>query len=351
MSVFCVGINHRTAPVELRERFAMGEGDLPAALARLRAAGCADEAVWLSTCNRVELYVSSDSTRAELVRRFLMEASRIDGDPLGDALYLLREPESLEHLFRVASGLDSMVLGETEILGQIKRAYELARKHGHTGSRLNRAFQRAFNVAKQLRSETHIQRGGISVASVAVELAEHVFESVEGRSVLVIGAGETGEKVARALLSRGVAEVCIWNRSSERASALTQALGPRASQTTDWFETAARADVLISSTSAMGFVLDGPNVGRLMTLRERRPLLLIDLAVPRDIDPAANTLPGVYLFNVDDLQAIAEAHLRRRQAEVDRCEGLIRQKVGLLLSSGSRPPPMADSLSAQCEVQ
>jgi glutamyl-tRNA reductase len=323
--------------VELRERFAVVEEVIPGSLTRLRSSGCAEEAVWLSTCNRVELYVTTDAARVDLVRRFLIEASRVDADPLGETLYLLREPESIEHLFRVACGLDSMVLGETEILGQLKRAYELAKQHGHTGALLNRAFQRAFNVAKQVRSETNIQRGGISVASVAVELVEHIFEAVNGRRILVIGAGDTGQKAARALLSRGASQVLLYNRSATRAGALAAELGPDSRVISDWSAAALEVDVLICSTSAGGIVIDAPTAEKLTIARGKRPWLLIDLAVPRNIDPTANQLPGVYLFNVDDLQAIADAHLQEREAEVARCNELIRQKVAHLIEATSWP--------------
>lgn len=336
MPVFCVGLSHRTAPVEVRECFALAEAAIPEALARLRSTGWAGEAVWLSTCNRVELYASVEPGRGDDLRQFVVDGRRGGVEPGNGALYLLPEPQSVEHLFRVASGLDSMVLGETEILGQLKKAYELARQHGHTGALLNKAFQRAFNVAKQIRSETGIQRGGSSVASVGVELAERIFETVEGLSVLVIGAGDTGEKVARALVSRGVDRVMISNRSREKSIALAEALGPRAVPVDSWEEAAVSVDVLVSSTSFPGFVLNAGDVAKLMRTRQRRKLLLIDLAVPRDIDPAVVSLADVYLFNVDDLQAIAEAHRRQREAEVARCEALIREKTADLVGGWGR---------------
>lgn len=339
MAIYCIGLSHRTAPVEVRERFSVGQEAIPPALDRLRTACGAAEAVWLSTCNRVELYAVGDDALGDAIRRFFVEHSRHQGMPPEGAMYLMREPASVEHLFRVASGLDSMVLGETEILGQLKKAYELARQHGATGARLNKAFQRAFNVSKQVRSETLIQRGGISVASVGVELAERVFETVEGRSVLVIGAGETGEKVARALISRGARSVFISNRSPEKAQALALELGDPAVAIGDWSETAAKVDVIVSSTSFPGYILEEDRVRELMVKRHRRPLLLIDLAVPRDVDPAVIGLPDVYLFNVDDLQAIADAHRREREAEVARCEALIREKAAGLVEDVSRPRP------------
>lgn len=338
MTVFCLGLSHRTAPVEIREKFAIAAEAIPGALTRLRGSGAATEAVWLSTCNRVELYtVATPGTELQL-RDWLLAHSQLSAEAAGESLYVLPEPRSLEHLFRVASGLDSMVLGETEILGQLKKAYEIASQSGHTGGRLNKAFQRAFNVAKHIRTNTAIQRGGISVASVSVELGERLFESFSGRHVLLIGAGDTGEKVARALLSRGVESVVIHNRSPERAAALAAALGEAARPCADWVPEVARVDVIISSTSSPHFVIDPARLEPLLPARRNRPLLLIDLAVPRDIDPAVTHLPGVYLSNVDDLQMIAEHHLRQREAEVARCEEIIREKVRAVLARPGGPP-------------
>jgi glutamyl-tRNA reductase len=248
-------------------------------------------------------------------------------------LYTLAEPQSLHHLFKVACGLDSMVLGETEILGQLKKAYELACRHRHTGTRLNKAFQRAFHVAKHIRTETNIQRGSVSVASVAVELAEKIFSSLNDREVLVIGAGETSEKTARALLSRGARSIIVANRSHDRALALANELGGRAVQFDDWAGEFEKIDIAISSTSAPHHILDRAKLEPLMKLRHHRPLLLIDIAVPRDIDPEVNFLENVYLYNIDDLQAIADDYLKQRREEVARCEQIISEKVKTLLET------------------
>src|SRR5688572_24803800 len=204
-----LGLSHHTAPVTLRERFAFSEARVPATLQLLRESGLAEEAVILSTCNRVELYVatSQEPRRAFAALRDYLVNCHDYRDPLTDELYTLAEPQSLEHLFRVACGLESMVLGETEILGQLKKAYDLALRQKCTGPILNKAFQKAFNVAKQVRSETSIQRGSISVGSVAVELAEKIFNNLQDRQIMVIGAGETSEKTARALLSRGAKSI------------------------------------------------------------------------------------------------------------------------------------------------
>jgi glutamyl-tRNA reductase len=250
-----------------------------------------------------------------------------------DTLYTLTEPQSLQHLFKVACGLDSMVLGETEILGQLKKAYKLALQHQHTGARLNKAFQRAFHVAKHIRTETNIQRGSVSVASVAVELAEKIFSSLNDREVLVIGAGETSEKTARALLSRGARSIIVANRSHDRAVALANKLGGRAVQFDDWAGEFQKIDIAISSTSAPHHILDRARLEPLMKLRHYRPLLLIDIAVPRDIDPEVNFLENVYLYNIDDLQAIADDHLKLRREEIARCEQIIAEKVKVLLDA------------------
>jgi glutamyl-tRNA reductase len=228
-----------------------------------------------------------------------------------------------------------MVLGETEILGQLKKAYDLALKAGHTGGRLNKAFQRAFHVAKQIRTETNIQRGSVSVGSVAVELARKIFNELSDRDVLVIGAGDTSEKTARALLSRGARSLVVANRSLDRAQALVAELGGRAVQFEDWAAEFERVDIVISSTSAPHYILDRARLEPLMKLRRHRPLLLIDIAVPRDIEPEVNFMENIYLYNIDDLQAIADGCLRRRQEESARCERLIREQAEALL--GARP--------------
>ncbi|MGA2178576.1 MAG: glutamyl-tRNA reductase [Verrucomicrobiota bacterium] len=404
MNVVVIGLSHHSSPVELRERFAFAEAKIPDALKSLRESGIAGEAVILSTCNRVEIYVATSLEPARAfaeLKNFLTtfhgftgtgeaqtdirvqysspspqrgegrgeEAVFSSSDPLApalsplgrgegvepvgssrcddrtaqravptdicDTLYTLTEPQSLQHLFKVACGLDSMVLGETEILGQLKKAYDLAFRHRHTGARLNKAFQCAFHVAKHIRTETNIQRGSVSVASVAVELAEKIFSSLNDREVLVIGAGETSEKTARALLSRGARSIIVANRSYDRAVALANELGGRAVQFDDWAGEFQKIDIAISSTSAPHHILDRARLEPLMKLRHHRPLLLIDIAVPRDIDPEVNFLENVYLYNIDDLQAIANDYLKQRREEIARCELIIAEKVKTLLETRS----------------
>ncbi|MGI8966116.1 MAG: glutamyl-tRNA reductase, partial [Limisphaerales bacterium] len=252
----------------------------------------------------------------------------------------LSEPKSLEHLFRVAGGLDSMVPGETEVLGQLKKAYEISLQHKYTGRILNKAFQKAFNVAKQIRTETNIQRGSVSVGSVAVELAEKIFSSLSDRQVMVIGAGEASEKTARALLSRGAHSIIVSNRSHERAVALAQELEGRAIHFDEWATEFSKIDIVISSTSAPHPILDRAKLEPLMKLRKNRSLLLIDIAVPRDIEPDVNFLENVYLYNIDDLQAIANDYLKQRREEIVRCEKIISEKVKPLREMKNIQPQM-----------
>ncbi|MEJ0089140.1 MAG: glutamyl-tRNA reductase [Limisphaerales bacterium] len=333
MNVVVIGLSHHTSPVELRERFAFAESKIPDALKSLRESGIVGEAVILSTCNRVEIYAATPLEPAKAfaeVKQFLKTTYAFDGC-FDDKLYTLAEPQSLHHLFKVASGLDSMVLGETEILGQLKDAYALAHLHKHTGARLNKAFQRAFNVAKHIRTHTSIQRGSVSVASVAVELAEKIFSSLAEREVLVIGAGEMSEKTARALLSRGARSIIVASRSHERAQILAKEFGGRAVQFDEWAGEFEKIDIAISSTSAPHHILDRAKLEPLMKARKHRPLLLIDIAVPRDIAPEVNFLENVYLYNIDDLQAIADDYLKQRKEEIVRCEEIITEKAKPLL--------------------
>ena len=322
--------------MSVREQFAFAEARLRDALQSLRDLGTADEAVILSTCNRVELYAATRLDAAPAfaeLRSFLTSWHGYQG-PITDEIYSLTEPQSLQHLFKVACGLDSMVLGETEILGQLKRAYDIALQGGYTGSRLNKAFQRAFNVAKHIRSHTNIQRGSVSVGSVAVELAEKIFSSLGDRDVMIIGAGDTGEKTARALLSRGARSLVVSNRSYERALTLAGELGGRAIRFEDWASEFARIDIAISSTSAPEYILDRARLEPLMKLRRNRPLLLIDIAVPRDIDPEVNFMENIYLYNIDDLKSIADRYLKQRREEVAHCEKIISEKVEALVGRG-----------------
>jgi glutamyl-tRNA reductase len=338
MPIVIIGLSHHSSPVEVRERFAIDPRRVPQLLNDLHSSGRVEEAVILSTCNRVEVYAvtanDGHQSCADL-KQFLHDAQDCS-ERFDEHFYHHVEPDSLRHLFRVACGMESMVLGETEILGQLKQAYEVARQQHHTAGRLNKAFQRAFNVAKKIRTETNIQRGNISVASVSVQLAERIFESLKSQQVLVIGAGDTSEKTLRALVSRGASKVLVTNRTLEKAEALAAEHNGRAIPFEHWQDALGEADIVISSTSAPGYVIDRLRLGPVMKRRHSRPLLLIDIAVPRDIDPEVNHMDGVYVYNVDDLQTIANDHLQQRKSELDRCEAIIHDKAAGLLEGADR---------------
>lgn len=334
VNIVCFGLNHRTAGVETRERFAVASGALPSAIARLRTIPGVTEAVVLSTCNRAEFYAAlvEDGTRVhgpggvttatEVCRAHFGVAADTAG------FYRLDAPESVAHLFRVVGGLDSMVLGETEIAGQVKDAYTLAAGHGATGKFLNRLFQRAFRAGKEIRSRTGVGRGAVSVGGVAVDLAERLFGGLEDRKVLVLGAGDTGERVARSLRARGARGVLVSNRSYERAAALAAELGGEAVRFDAWEAAAADADILISSTAAPHAVVTRAQVVPLLTRRAAdRPLFIIDLAVPRDVEPSVNDLEGVYLYDVDSLEALARQGQEGRARELTECERVVAGHV------------------------
>jgi len=341
MPIIVVGLNHRSAPVEMREKFAFSDAELPQALQTLRSGGVVSEAVILSTCNRVEIYAAGSKSEQELIKEvqsFLLSSRNYQPSKINSEIYAMGEPQSVIHLFKVACGLDSMVLGETEILGQLKKSYDIALSAKQTGGYLNRAFQRAFNVAKKIRSETNIQKGSVSVASVAVELAERIFETLRGRKILVIGAGDTAEKSAKALVSRGASGIIFTNRSLEKANALAGELGGTVVPYNDFFSVIADVDIVISSTSAPDYIINRHKLLPAMQTRKHRSILMIDLAVPRDINPDVTGFDEVFLYDIDDLQEIADNYLKQRYEEVHHCENIIKQKAEELLKhSGFKP--------------
>ncbi len=332
MEIVALGISHKTAPIEVRERYSFGEPTVPVVLEKLRALEGVEEALLLSTCNRMEVYACASGEPHRVLRRIRELVADEKETPVEAAeLYELAHPQSVRHLFKVASGLDSMVLGETEILGQLKQSYKIALDGKFTGKALNKAFQTAFNVAKKIRTETNIQRGSVSVASVAVELAQKIFESLAEQNVMVIGAGDTSEKTARALQSRGAKSIMVSNRSFERAEELANDLNGRAIRFDDWPEEFAKIDIVVSSTAAPHYLLTRDKLEPMLDRRGNRPLLLIDIAVPRDIEPEINFLDDVYVYNVDDLQAIAEEYLRLRREELALCDEIIADKAAGLV--------------------
>jgi glutamyl-tRNA reductase len=326
MEILCLGLSHQTAPVELREKFAVPDAEIGSAAAQLKAAPGVSEALIVSTCNRVEYYVAAEDAAAgfDAVRNFV--AARVAA-PEGDAFFRHTTANSIRHLFRVVSGLESMVLGETEILGQMKKAYQAAQSGGATARHLNKLFQRAFNVAKDVRTNTNITRGSVSVGSAAVELAERIFGKLKHCQVMILGAGETSELTAGALHARGVKSIFVANRNYDRAAVLAEKMNGKAIHFDAWPQEFHDVDILIGSTAAPHHVLTAAQLAPIMRQRPDRPLFCIDLAVPRDIDPAANDLDGVYVYDIDSLQAIADHSMNIRRQELAVCEEMIERHV------------------------
>ncbi|MCX7886835.1 MAG: glutamyl-tRNA reductase [Verrucomicrobiae bacterium] len=328
MNLVVVGLNHRTAPVEVRERLAFSADSLGEATCRLLGAAPLKEAAILSTCNRVELYgVAADVVEAARGMRRYLEEFHGGMNSLGGYLYEFRGRECMRHLFEVAAGLDSMVLGETEILGQVKDAYAAAQRAGATGPVLNRLFQKAFAAAKYVRTHTGITQGPTSVASVAVELAEHIFRDLGSSTVMVIGTGAMSEATARALRSRGAGTLLVCGRDRQRAAALAEQLGGRAIHYDDWPKEFAGVDIVISATAAPHPILTVEKLLPLLKRRHHRPLFLIDIGVPRDIEPACGRLENVFLYDIDDLQQIARQNLAAREREIAVCRAIIAERV------------------------
>jgi len=343
MEVFCLGLSHQTADVATRERFAFADHEVGACSGELGRRPELGEALILSTCNRVELYAAAPDSTAGFasIEAFLASRAALDS---ADQKFFYRQhgPAAIRHLFRVVSGLESMVLGETEILGQVKKAYGMAVESGATARHLNKLFQRAFNVAKEVRTRTNITRGSVSVGSVAVDLAEKIFGRLSTCRVMILGAGETSELTARALMSRGAHGIFVSNRSFERAQVLAEETRGEAIGFDHWHERFEDIDILISSTSAPHMIVTPENLGHAMRQRGNRPVFVIDLAVPRDVDPAVNNIDGVYLYDIDALRDIAAQSMAIRLRELTECERLIERHVGefsgWLANGGSRNP-------------
>lgn len=338
MKLSCAGISHQTAPVEVRERYSIAPSQTSEALRRMLAHPGVKEAVLLSTCNRVELYMAGGSTAMEVLATVHVAAGNGSHEHARGAFYEAHGADAATHLFRVACGLESMVLGETEILGQVKQAYASAVEAGAAGPVLNRLFQRAFRAAKHARSHTAITRGAVSVGSVAVDLAERIFGELRNCHIMILGAGETSERTARALLSRGARSMIVSNRSAERAAKLAAELGGQAISFDDWGGRLAEVDIVISSTAAPHAIVTKDVLAAPMRRRLDRPLFLIDLAVPRDIEPEVNRIEGVYLYDIDSLQSIAAETLELRKAELGVCVEILDGHVADFIRwMGSHP--------------
>lgn len=339
MEISVLGLNHRTAPVELRERLAFQDQRLPEALESVRREIGVPECVILSTCNRVELYtlLPERNGQKSKLTDFLSRFHDIEPRLLSDHTYWHLQPDSVRHLFRVTAGLDSMVVGESEILGQVRDAYAKAVSHGTVGGVFHRLFQTALRAGKDVRSRTRVGQGAVSVSSVAVDLSRRIFRTFSSKTILILGAGQMAEATITCLKGQGVRSILVANRTPEAAVPLAQAVGGRVVPFTELDAALIQADIIIGSTSADRYLLTRPQVQQAMGLRRQRPLFLIDISVPRNLDPQIGQLENVYLYDIDDLQGIASSNLRMRLGEAESCAQIIEQQMGEFLKRISSP--------------
>jgi len=326
-----VGLSHRTAPVEVRERLAVSPDRLEQELREIASNGHFDEALLISTCNRVELYATSVDPIAAAQNAREAFAGRLSNRVGDEVLYQERGVDVIRHVFRVASSLDSLVVGEPQILGQVKEAFDAARGAGTVGTLLGRCFTQAFATAKRVRYETGIAEGTVSVSSIACELAKKIFGNLEGRRTLLLGAGEMGESAARSLRQTGT-QLHVVNRSDERAQRLAEVCGGRAVPYERLSLELADADVVIASTASEKFILTPELMKGVVRTRRHRPLFIIDIAVPRDVDPRVGNMDNVFVYDVDDLQQVAEENLSVRAREAARAEQIVEEEVESFLS-------------------
>lgn len=322
-----LGVNHKTTPVEIRERLAFSDPREP--LQKFFSIPGVEECCFLSTCNRVEIFFvgnPADSTKAE-IRNMLFANSGVTDKETKRYTFLFQETEAITHLFRVAASLDSMIVGETQILGQLKQAFRDAMEQNCTGIILNRFIQKSFSVAKRIRTETKIGSSAVSISYAAVELAKKIFGNLKNKKVLLIGAGEMAELAAEHLITQGIGEVIVANRTFERAVKLARRFNGSAVALSELIPQIEIADIIISSTGAPDLVLRKQDVKPIMRQRKNRPLFLIDIAVPRDLDPEINDFDNVYLFDIDDLQNVIEVNKSERQKEADKAERIVTEET------------------------
>jgi glutamyl-tRNA reductase len=329
MNLTLLGINHRTAPVEVREKMNIPAAQLAAAVTDLVHREGIREGMILSTCNRVEVTTSAeDEVDAEsIMRRFLADHHHCKLEPFAHFFYRLRQQDVVRHLFRVASSLDSMILGEPQILGQIKQAYATARTAGGMNGTLNEVVNQALAVAKRVRRETALGSAAVSVSYAAVELAKKIFGGLQDKTIFVLGAGKMSELAAKHLLSSGASKILVSNRTYDRAAELAAAFHGTAVPFEHLFEHLSQADIVISSTGSPQPIINKPQVEKLLSARKNRPIFFVDIAVPRDIDPAVNELDNVFVYDIDDLGHVVEANKKQREREAVWAEEIIQVEV------------------------
>jgi glutamyl-tRNA reductase len=329
MNILIIGLNHKTAPIEIREKISFPEDRLGKPLRSILSLPPIKEDMILSTCNRVEVYADTDNVEQGIheLKRFLSEFHGIPNRELEPFLYVHQGEEAVRHVFRVASSLDSMVVGEPQILGQVKTAFGEASHHRATGTILNRLLHRAFSVAKRVRTETEIGNRAISVSFVAVELAKKIFGDLQDKAILLVGAGEMCELAARHLVNQGVSRVTVTNRTPGPARKLAQIFEGRVVPFDQLVKALTRADIVISSTASPQYVIHHPDIVQVIKARRNRSMFFIDIAVPRDIDPRINSIENVYLYDIDDLQGVADANMRDRKRDAQKAEAIVETEV------------------------
>ena len=333
MNLILAGINHRTAPVEVRERMNIEEGRLVTALKNISQRRGIREAIIFSTCNRVEVLANAEDRLdpEPLIRQFLADFHHCDLSAYENYLYWRRHQDAVLHLFRMASSLDSMILGEPQILGQVKRAFLIAQEAGSVKGDLYEVVNQALGAARKVRRETGLGRAAVSVPYAAVELARTIFGRLEGKTLFLIGAGKMSEIASRHLARSGACEIYVSNRSMDRAVELAQKLHGAAIPLDHLLENLHKADIVISSTGSPDFIIRKEQVEQMLAVRKRRPMFFVDIAVPRDIDPSVNDLESVYVYDIDDLKQVVDANRKQREKEAEFAEEIVQQEVQKLL--------------------
>jgi glutamyl-tRNA reductase len=334
MKLILAGVSHRTAPVEIRERLAFPEARLTGALQDLAAQPGVTEAIILSTCNRVEISLATEDNidASAAIRNFLASAHNFDCSTLGPQFYSYEGKAAIHHMFRVAASLDSMILGEPQILGQMKQAYAASRGEGVIGGLLDNVLTSAFKAAKRVRSETGIGQMAVSVSYAAVELARKIFGNLAGKSTMIIGSGKMSELAVRHLRRSGLAHIFVTNRTHQRAVELAQAFNGTAVDYTRFVSMLPEIDIVIASTGATNYILTKDDMQRVIAARKNRPMFLIDIAVPRNIDPAVNDLENLFLYDIDDLQGVVNTNLKERNKEAERAEAIVTAEVEKMIA-------------------
>lgn len=330
MNIVVVGLSHKTANVEIREKLAFSPTQMEKPLQTLLALDGITEGVIVSTCNRVEIYITTRDIAGGIarVKRFLADYHNFPLDTLEQHVYALHGEDAIRHVFRVASSLDSMVVGEPQILGQIKTSYGYAAEYRSSGIILNRFLHKAFSVAKRVRTETKIASSAVSVAFAAVELAKKIFNDLSDKTVMLIGAGEMCELAAKHFLNSGVRGLMVTNRTFERAEKLADEFDGKAVRFDELFEQLHKADIILSSTGAPHTIIGAGDLEEVMRRRRQKPMFFIDIAIPRDIDPGVNEVENVYLFTVDDLQEVVASNLQQRKEEASKAEAIVSEEIG-----------------------